>query len=461
MKKLISAVLLLTVAACFLLAGCDGMDNDYENKIKDDVYATYESLKADLSGADSNDEIMDYLNSWADKNSIFSEKLTDCGIVMSKDSDKKNSKSSSVTYQCRIDHSSKTDTFTSAAIAMTVLNDTENHGKITVLFTDGTKGAQNLPDKYIKTDHFISLTERSTPRLFTGSAATAEYDISKKTSTKATEGTKAYKISISGCRGGDSAVRDTRHANPVVAIGNLLNECRNSGIILEIKSFNGGDQAWNYPKSATAVVVVASSEEDKFVSKAENERDSYKDKHLKNESDMDYTVSKVPLPSTVLSDADTSSILSLFYTMEDGVYATSEPDDKGDLVALANIGSVSTSGGSINIGVFARSTDTSVFKEMKKTYSDTADLSDASLKVVTSIPVWPQKENDPLAESVIVAGSQADLKLSADYTFMRNDAAIFYSMDNDLDIVSMGVDIQDAFEITKTLVTFNETLVEE
>ncbi|MGI6722023.1 MAG: hypothetical protein ACOX4I_05665 [Anaerovoracaceae bacterium] len=396
------------------------------------------------------------------RKNIFSKKLNDTSLLMSKQAAGNKKKAASVTYQCNIDTADMPELYKTAAIALTVLNDTRHHGKINVIFTAGVKGAQELPDKYLDSDNFIALTERAQPRLFTGSAAMAEYRIRKPLTRRAPEGTRAFRISISGCMGGDSSERDVRHVNPIRKIGDILNSCRDDGLVIEIADFNGGEAANDYPQSASCTLVINSSEAGKLQTKLENARDSYVEDNLKNEPEMKVAVSEVPVPDRVLSSADTSSVMNLMYTMKNGVYARSrDEENKGTITALANIGTISTRGSELNIGIFVRSTDSRVFKEMATTYDELAGLSDAHFKVVSTVPNWPLKspEEDPLAESLILAGKQCDLTLDPSATFMQNVGAIFYSKKKDLNIVMIGVTMTNILDITKTFVTFNESLV--
>lgn len=457
MKKRISLILVLLLITAALAAGCSSAQSDRDNTVKDDVYANYETLKSDVSDAENNDAIIEYLSKWADKKDLYSKAIAGCGLVMSRPASDDYKNAESLTIQCPVNVSDKSETFKTAAIGLTALSDSKNHGKVTLIFTV-PGGLKKLPAKYLKTDNIVALTERSGPRLFTGSASTAEYDISKTTTRSVPEGTKACKISISDCVGGDSANRDIKHANPIVAIGDALNSCRSAGMIIELSSFNGGGDSWDYPSSASAVIVYDDSVEDKLLTKLDSIRDDYRDKYLKSEPDMQYTVTPVTAPSKALSETDTSSIMNLMYTMKNGIYATTEDNNKGDILALTNVGYISTSGNKLDIKVFGRSIDKTVFKEMGKAYKDIAEITDCSFKIAETTPMWTPARKNTLADSMTIAGKKSDLDLTANSTFMKNDGAILHSAaGSGTDVISLGIDIQHGFEFTKTLITFIET----
>ena len=453
LTALLLAILLICTA---LLSGCDDMEEDRANTLKKDVHNIYDTMKADLSGENEEQAVLEWIENWANKEKIYSDTIKDCGIILSKPATESANSEKSITYQCRIDMSDMAATCKTTAIALTVLKNSENHGPISVILTNGPEGAHNIPAKYLKTHAMINLTERSTPRLFDGSAASADYNITKKIDTKKPEGNTAYRIYITGCTGDDFAVRDDKHANPIVTIGRLLYDCRNSSIILEIASFNGGERSWTYPTSATAVIVVNSSQEEALIKKLDEAKEEFNETYSDMPQGFDFDYKKTDVPDNVLQRNDTSSVLSLMYMLTDGVFATSEENGKGRITALSNMGVISTKNNKLTMKISARATDEKTFDEMTDTFRATAELADAGFEVSNTVPLWPQKEHDPLAESLIEIGSRCDLDLTADSTFMLNDAAAFYAKDKDINTVSIGVTMQDSTEITKMLVLFTE-----
>jgi hypothetical protein len=470
MKKFLAILLASVLAVSLLLTGCgDTMSTEFENQLKDDVYASYDYMKSGVPTACSDDDIFRCLTKWADRHRYYHRQIPDCGLVISREaSGRKKTARSDVTYQVRVDSRDRSATCKTAAIALSVLADTREHGEITVLFTRGTKGAMHLPKKYLRASNFISLTERSTPRLFTGSAATAQYEIGKKIHYTRPEGNRAFRVSIRGCISEDSSIRDTRHAKPIVDLMDMLYECRSNGIVMQIASLNGGSRADRYPADASCVVTVNNSEADKLKEQLDNARVSYVEKNIKNEPDISCTIEEVKVPDKVFSANDTASVFSLMYTMVDGVYAREGDDAKegeedsrdGDITALANIGKVRTKNGQIRFGVFVRATSQSVFQEMNKAYRETAELSDMKFRIVSTIPLWSTKKNKELSDKLVLAGQEADLTLQPSFTFMRTDASMFFQANKDLNLVAVGITIQQGFEIAKTLVLYNESLTD-
>lgn len=450
------AVLLSVLAILFCLCSCGTMEEDFQNQLEDDVYGHYETMKSAFSRKTSTEDMIRWLETWSENKSIYSRRIKGMGLVMTRAATKGYGRGTDVTYQCRLDPSNRSEVCKTSAIALTALADTREHGKLTVLFTEGNKGAQHVPERYLNTSHFISLTERSTPRLFTGSAATAEYRISRTLTKTTPESTRAFRYTISGCAGGDSSIRDYHHANPITSIGSILSSCRSDGLVVRIASFCGGNQASQYPTNASITLVINSSEADKLKSMLEHSREKFKDRFLKNEPAIECTIEEVQVPRFVYSASDASTVTNLLYTLKNDVYATGKDDN--DLIALTHIGRIRMTGNHLTLGIFVRSTNQNTLSEMRSTYKKTAELTDASWAETDLVPLWKQKKANALASALTATGEKFDLSWTPTSTFMRCDAAVFAAKKSDLNPVVVGVTIQDALPIVQTLVTFTEQL---
>lgn len=460
MKKLPFLCLVLVFAASMLFTGCGSVSaDDYQAMVKSDVYDNYELFKNDLGRLKNEKQMLTYFQRWAAKHKIYNDRWDDNGLILQESAAKDSKNKKSTLLECTVNASDIASTAKEAAMALTAMLNASTHGEISILFTKAGAAA-TVPDKYLEVDNLISLTERNTPRLFTGSAAQASTTIHKNLSTTAPDTGTAFKISISGCTGGDSAVREYAHPNPIREIGAVLNNCREDGLVMRIASFQGGQSDAEFVQSASAVVWVANSEATKFENKFENAISKYKDKYMKHESDLTFTIEATSMPSTVFTSEDTYSILSLLYTLHDGRYDpdadTDEEDDKKDeeLTAFANIGTISTKGDDLTIGICLRAIDQDTFTKMLKTYKDTAELSDAKWKVNESIPLWNGSDNNALVRDITNMADKNDIKLTADTTFKTTNAAVYADKNSKMQVIALGVDMQDATELTSTLLMY-------
>ncbi|MDQ9825422.1 hypothetical protein RFZ44_19155, partial [Acinetobacter sp. 163] len=72
------------------------------------------------------------------------------------------------------------------------------------------------------------------------------------------------------------------------------------------------------------------------------------------------------------------NLLALLYTLEDGIFATTEEDYEGDILGLSTIYKVSISASDIKVYVMGRNIDESTEKSMDNEFELTANLLDYS-----------------------------------------------------------------------------------
>lgn len=459
MKKILISVLCLIMLLC---TACTSLTEDEEKVIKEDVYSIYESLRNDWNKARDMKTVRKSLSKWAAKNEISYSKLGSDNFLMSLDATDKYLKAPSTIIQCDIGTEDVSHNAQCAAIAMTALKNSAFHGPVKLLFTasdkNGHYGAEALPKKQLKADNFIALDHCSKTKLFTGSAASRDYLLTQKVKRVKMKGNVAYKISLRGLEGKDSSDRTRKHGNPIKALGDLMNSCQSSGMAFQVSDLKGGGSINNYPSYAEMIVTVDKNDEKRLLEKFESMEESFEDSYRDNENDLKIACTRHKVPKAAYSETETANIMSFLYTVDDGIFATTEPDDEGDAVAISCIGFIRENGKNIEIGIKARSIEPNQFKEIFSSFKNTAELSDFSIKEVASYPYWPFKESSELCDSYMVAAQQMDLDFEPEWTFAENECALFYEKRQDLDMICIGANIQSGPELSESLVLYLQSL---
>jgi|GEM_PF-900447 len=458
-----SAAVILSILMCVLaLTGCGAMSDQFEKALKTDYSDTFNTIKTGYEEADSLPAMIKVIRDWAKQNDIFYRDLGNSNIALGKEATDNYKTADSTTLHCTVSTSDKDSCAINAAILLTSLKDAVDHGKLTLLFTSEKNGvftgARSLPSEYLKTDNFIDYDKWSQDSLFTGSAETKVYNISKSLNTTSPANTKAYRLDITGLNGEDTGDRNVRHPNPLTQLGDLIYDCRSSGIDLELSKLYGGQTAEISPQDAHAVVVVNEDSEEKFIKKVESNISSFNDDNLSSESNMQYTYKACSLPDTVISDSDTDKICSLMYTLIDGVFIGTKEDGKGDPISIATLGKLDTRGGRIKAQIQARSIDPKATAEMDRSYKETAELNDMKFKITDVTPLWKQEYVGSLGHSFMIAANQADIDLDPGMTFKKTACSIFRSRDKNLHLISVGTRLDNDYELTKATVLFLESL---
>ncbi|MEG0291440.1 MAG: hypothetical protein RR495_01210 [Anaerovoracaceae bacterium] len=468
-KKIIIIALIVIIAISpFVISSWQNDSEETENTLKTDIFDYYEKLRVKYDSANSEAELKEVIKSFSESLGFKVNDLGNGNLKFSIKPSEGYSKAKSTTLQIGYSTEYKKDSSQVAAIALATLKNSTNHGKINVLITPENKKATTSVSKISKedlqTDNFINLTKWSKNAIFNGSSMTKDYKITKGLHRNIPNGNKAYEIKIDNMIKSDSGDRTEKHTNPIVFIGDILASAKASGTVMEIASFEGGNKVTDYPTSAKAVVVIDGSSEKKFTNKLAASKTSFRDKNRNRDADATFEYKEVPVPSQVLSLNDTSRLLSLLYTLVDGIYATTEEDYEGDVLALSTISSIKT-GDFAELHAIGRSVDNAITKDMDNTFKTTSNLSDFTSSSQNRYPLWKAdvtgENNDVQSEFTIQvqdAFEKHNIKPTPRYNFVESDCAVFKEINPSLEIISIGVNIENAYDQASGLVTLFENM---
>jgi dipeptidase D len=466
-RKIQATILLIALLISSLgLSGCSTstFDEESSNKLERDVYDLYEELKQVFDESDSEYDVTSYLYEWAEENELVARKLSGGNLMITKPASVADPTFPSTIIQCAISRTDAKQSSQKASIALaTVLNLKEN-GKVSVLFTitkDGEfTGAKRLSVENLDSNYFIHLESGEKSAVNNGSAGTAEYEMSLNYEMAPPTTTNAYMLTISGLPQNDSGIITGTNPNAILILSNFLIGCRASGMLVELVDFDGGTRASVYPGSANVVIMVNQNNEARLLSRFASSQEKFLDKYENDFPDVAYTLTPIEPAAAVIDNDDAANMLSLLYTTINGVYKTSEEDDNGTTLAVANIGKLTTENNLIKIGVMARSVDENVLMEMADAYHATAYLSDATFQIVEQTTIWPFDPEHQFSMDFITLAKDTGLKkLSVSPTFLTSECVIFYGKKKDINMISFSVNNYDSFLDAKTLLFFITNLV--
>jgi len=191
-------------------------------------------------------------------------------------------------------------------------------------------------------------------------------------------------------------------------------------------------------------------------------QEKFQDKYERDFPEASYTLTEIAPPAEVINNDDAANILSLLYTTINGVYKTSEEDNEGTILAVANIGKLTTMDNRMEVNILARSVDPIVLTEMADAYNATAYLSDATFQIINQTTIWPFDPEHQFSLDFIAIAKEMDLKkLSTSPTFLTSECVIFYEKKKDINMISFSVNNSDSFLDAKTLLFYVTSLVHE
>ena len=471
-KKIIFILIVVLIGISpFIISSLSSNEKNEEsqNTLKSNIFDFYEDLRIKYDNSKTEKQLCNTVEDFLTSKSLKVEDLGNNILLTKFKATEGYETADSTTLHISYSLSKKKESAQVSSIAFATLINSSNHGDINLLITPENKksssASSTLKKANIDTDNIIDLTHWNKTALFYGSAFTKTYEVSKPLTYNYPIGTKAYKIEISNLKSDDSGDRSSKHTNPIVFIGDLLASAKASGTVMEIAEFTSSNNITNYPTKAKAIVVIDESNQKKFTSKLESSKDTFNDRNRNRDAEATFEFEEVNIPNRVMSLDDTSRLLSLLYTLVDGVYATSEEDYEGDTLAITTIASIDT-GTTATLDIMARSVDKSVSKEMDSSFITIANLSDFNITKDVRYPLWKADVSGTTEEPVqsefteYVQGvlRKHGMEPKPRYNFVESEMSYIRQINKDANMISIGINIENAYDYAKTLTTLFEKM---
>ena len=331
------------------------------------------------------------------------------------------------------------------AAMLAVLSDTGlNHGPIECFFTideeTGMTGARNLEPGFLNGKTLINLDSEDEGELFIGCAGGIDTLATLSYKTKRVPGNStAYKISVSGLKGGHSGDEIDK------GIGNsnkILNRILwNAAKLYKIKisNFDGGNLRNAIPREASAIIVFREKHKKNFEKYLKNISREIKNEFSVTEPGMQINQELVETPGEVLRKGAQKRLLNAIYACPHGVVAMSQ-EMQGMVETSTNLASVKfIEGNRILITTSQRSSVDSAKQDIADQITSTFHLAKAKVESTGSYPGWTPNPDSEIAKHL--AGSYE--KLFKKKPVIRSihaglECGLFLEKYPDLDMISVG-----------------------
>jgi len=287
-----------------------------------------------------------------------------------------------------------------AAMAVLAANDMQ-HGLIEALFTTdeetGMTGAFGLKDDLLEGDILINLDSEDEGELFIGCAGGVDtnvvFDFEKE---DVPPRVKAYKINITGLRGGHSGCDihlGRGNANKIINRF-LWDGDRNHGA--RIHSVDGGSLRNALPREAFATVCIPNAGVDAFKASFDSITQQITNELSVTEPNLHIELRETDEPTFVMDSAAQTRFVKAVYGCQHGVY-NMIPDMPDVVETSNNLAMIKFKDSSIEIGTLQRSSIDSAKDDLATTIGSVFELAGAS-KVVHegSYPGWKPNLSSPI-----------------------------------------------------------------
>ena len=460
MKKIIALVIAacLIGAAVFVFTTCERNEEaDLSAKIEKKIVAYRTDLQDSSSTLTSTEAIKKYLCNWAESKGIDYETDDYDNIILEVKAGEGYQDAPPTVILCGYDGEHFSNCIDPISVALYVAKNHEETGKLTVIFTadkdHSFSGIEGLDDKYFPDDaNVFSLNGGSKNMWSTATAGNSTYTFSGSVDRTEPRGSQAYKISIKGLPGGVPDEKISSYPNPIKELGDLLAYFKTNSVIFELAKITGGTSGSLYPKSAGCTIVIDENDHEKFEKRITTAIENFNDKY--GAYGAVYSYQKVKTPDTVLTEDDMNKLVSVLYTLVDGVY---ERDEEDEILSITNIGAIKCVGDSCTVYASGNSLTETGLNQIDLSYTTICGLSDIEYEKTSAQDGWTIEKPD---ENPFVLEVADAFKEYSDGTMKYRDniavtnCSYVYDKNPDCDIMSITVNWKRIEKYAGTLVTF-------
>ncbi len=279
----------------------------------------------------------------------------------------------------------------SAAMAVLESNDI-SHGPIEALFTideeTGMTGARGLNPDALSGDILMNMDSEDEGELYVGCAGGSSTNITfNYQDVKPDENTIAFKIALTGLKGGHSGMDiNLGRGNANKLMFRLLKELI-AAYGIRLSSIDGGSLRNAIPREAFAIVTVPANNIIEFSETIEEFADIFKSELSLTEPNLTLTAENCEQPEFVMDEVTQDDLVNAIQACSNGVIRMSDAM-KGMVETSLNIAIVKSEGGKINVLILIRSSVDSAMDDAESRIESLFRLAGAEVDFVSKYPGW-------------------------------------------------------------------------
>jgi dipeptidase D len=286
------------------------------------------------------------------------------------------------------------------AAALAVMESTDiAHGPLEFAFTideeTGLTGASEFAPGILKSKYFLNLDTEQIGDICIGCAGGVNTTARRKVTRVPAKGGAAYRIKVTGLRGGHSGVDIHQgRGNALRVMGNILHDLLHR-LPIELAEINGGSAHNAIPREAVAVIVLDPARESELKSLVAAGEAAHKDELGAFDSGLQITVDRTERPATVLNSADAKAFAALLVTVPHGILYMS-PDVPGLVQTSTNLATVRTTPDTLEVVTSQRSAIATSKDGAARMVAAVARLAGFEPEHSGSYPGWKPEPNNEL-----------------------------------------------------------------
>jgi dipeptidase D len=289
-----------------------------------------------------------------------------------------------------------------AALAVMESNDIP-HGPLEFAFTideeTGLTGASLFQAGLLKSKYFLNLDSEEEGHLCIGCAGGVNTTARRKVKLVPAGAGSAWRIKVSGLRGGHSGVDIHQgRGNALRIMGGVLQDLLDR-LPLGLAQVNGGSAHNAIPREAVAVVVLDAAGESELKSLVAAAEAAYKTDLGSFDSGLQISAEKTDRPAMVMDGTDAKNTAALLASLPHGVLAMS-PDVPGLVQTSTNVATVNTNGDVIEIVTSQRSAIVASKEMASHMVATICRLAGFDVEHAGDYPGWKPEPNSELVRKL-------------------------------------------------------------
>ncbi len=292
------------------------------------------------------------------------------------------------------------------AAAMAVLqSDDIEHGPLEVLVTideeTGMTGANELKPGVLKGDILLNMDSEDEGELYVGCAGgtNANITFTFKEYPFPSHNSKAYKLSITGLKGGHSGLDiNIGRANANKLLFRFLKYAvANLGV--RLSSVDGGSLRNAIPREAFAVVAVPEENDNKFKEALKEYEAIFKKEYSSTEPGLKFEAEKVEHPDFIMNEVVQDDVINSIQACPNGVIRMSA-DMEGLVETSTNLAIVKSDKEHVYIQCLIRSSVDTAKEDVESMHDSLFRLAGAEINFDGHYPGWKPNLNSPILKAM-------------------------------------------------------------
>lgn len=282
-----------------------------------------------------------------------------------------------------------------SALAVMESNDI-NHGALEFVFTideeTGLTGAAEFPGGLLKSKYFLNLDNEEKGTLCIGCSGGLNTTARRKVSFKPSTANKAFRIKVSGLKGGHSGVDiHLGRGNAIRILAKTVQSVLEK-LPVEIADIKGGSARNVIPREATAVILIDGAKERELRKLVQALEADHRTDLGGFDPGLQIGIEPVDRPAQVIEPAEAARIVDLLASYHHGVLAMS-PDIPGLVQTSTNLATISINGDRAEIGSSQRSAIESSKRAAAKMIATASRLAGFEVEHSGGYPGWKPEPN--------------------------------------------------------------------